>query len=369
VLGDMTMMTTWSNFARVIRDRVGRTRAEFDKFINSPEFNRVDRTFFYGFDLPQAGPSAERLLRKLESIPSGEKQNAIDHTIDWVAGLNYNQTRLLEDTIAKVLLVSSYLGTPETVFGLQSVDNSFDRYKDNNLLQMFLALEKIVDYWPTLKNFVPTDIQLVDSLKPINNALVFFTDSLGSTSDPNKNIAYKALNDIFVIAQTVLFDEQVDPSIDKGSNLKIKGLDLALGFLQNPKFVNQTYSLLRDDYRYLDLLHINSASWFKAVGINLNRIAANDRIDLTPMRDYLNFTTKSQICLNRDSECVANYHFDEPASLVKYLNHSDKLGGETNFMLATRKILVENFDQLNRMIDDLIPSLKIKEVKPPFIFN
>lgn len=369
ILGDMTAMTMWSNTARVIRDRVGRTRDDFNKFISSEAFNRVDKALLYGFDLPQAGPAAERLLKKIQVIPVGESQNAVDNTIDWIASLDYNQTRLLEDTVARMLLVSAYLGSPEMVFGKAPKDGTYDRYKENNLFQMFLALEKIIDYWPTLKGNMPTDMKLVDGLKPLNNALKFLTDSLGSTNDPDKNFAYRALNDIFIVAQTVLFDDMADPRLAKNNGTKVKGIDLAVGFLQNPKLVTLAYFLARDDYRYLDYLHANEASWFKAIGINISRVANHNRIDLTPVRDYLNFTTKNQVCLNRDSECTANYHFDEAANLVKYLNHSSKFGAETNFMIASRKLLVENFDQLNNMIDDLIPCLKIKEVKPPFIIN
>lgn len=369
VLGDMTGMTMWSNTARVIRDRVGRTRQEFDNFVNSEEFNRVDKALLYGFNLPQAGPAAERLLKKIQVVPVGENQNALNNTIDWVATLNYNETRLLEDTVARLVLISAYLGSPEFVFGKTPKDSTFDRYKENNLFQMFLALEKVIDYWPTLKGYMPADMKLVDGLKPINNALKFVTDSLASSNDPDKNTAYRALNEIFIALETVLFDDMSDPRLANNTEEKVKGIDLAVGFLQNPKLVTQAYFLARDDYRYLDLLHANQASWFKAVGVNLSRVANNNRIDLTPIRDYLNFTTKNQVCLNRDSECAANYHFDEAAGLVKYLNHSSDFGQETNFMIASKKLLVENFDQLNKMIDDLIPSLKIKEVKPPFAVN
>ncbi len=367
ILGDMTGMTMWSNSARVIRDRVGRTRAEFNNFINSEAFNRIDRALLYGFDLPSAAPAAERLLKKIQVVPVGQSQSALNHTIDWVASLNYNETRLLEVTVAKMLLVSAYLGSPEMVFG--KADESFDRYKNNNMFQMFMALEKVIDYWPTLKGYMPENMKLVDGLKPLNNALTFITDSLTSTNDPSKNLAYRALNEIFIATETSLFDEMADPRLSKNTEEKVKGIDLAVGFLQNPKFVNETYTLVRENYRYLDLLHAKDAVWFKAFGINVSRVAANTRIDLTPVREYLNFTTKSHVCLNRDSECVANYHFDEATKLVKYLNYSEKFGAETNFMIASRKLLVENFDQLNRMIDDLIPSLKIKEVKPPFRLN
>lgn len=367
VLGEMTGMTMWSNMARVIRDRVGRTRAEFEEFINSEKFNRVDKALLYGFDLAQAGPSAERLLWKLQVVPPGESQNAINNTIDWVATLDYQQTRLVEDTVARLLLVGSYLGTPEVVFGTKFKDGGDERYKDNNLLQMFLALEKLIDKYPNLKNSFPEDMKLIDAVKPINTALVFLTDSLASTNVPEKNVAYLALNDLFVVAQTVLFDELPNPELSPYISKTVKGLDLALGFMDQPENVNQAYNLIRDDYRYLDKLHTNKASWFKAVGQNVSRIANAKRVDFTSIRDYLSFTTKSSVCMNRDSNCEVNYHYDEPATLMKYLTQKSKESGDTYLMVATKKLLVENFDQLNKMIDDLIPALRIKEVKPPLI--
>lgn len=368
LLGDMTVMTMWSNTARVIRDRVGRTRAEFEKFVTSKEFIRVNNSFLYGFNLPAATPSAERLLKKLQTVSAGEKQNTLENTIDWIASLNYDQTRLVEDTISRLLLVSSYLGTPEVVFGVKSPSIDEERYKDNNLLQLFLALEKVIDYYPTLKNFMPEDMKLIDAVGPLNNALVFLTDSLGSTDIPEKNTAYLALNDAFVVLQKVMFSDLSDPRLATLNSKTVKGIDLAVGFLKNPKNVNQTYQLIRDDYRYLNILHANDASWFKSVGQNIQRVTNAARVDLTPIRDYLSFTTKSAVCLNRDSECLANYHFDEPTNVLKYLNQKGN-SGETYFMIASKKLLVENFDQLNKLIDDLLPALRIKEVKPPFRFN
>lgn len=369
LLGEMTMMTMWSNTARVIRDRVGRKEGEFEKFINSEKFNRVDRSLLLGFDLPAAGPSAERLLSKILATPNGESQNMIGQTIDWVSSLNYDQTRLLEDSVARLLLAGSYLGTPEVVFGVTPKDGSYyTRYQNNNLLQIFLALEKLVDHYPTLKNFIPADMKLVDALKPLNTALVFLTDSLASTKEPEKNIAYLVLNDVFSVLQTAVFEDLPDPRLANATRKTVKGLDLVLGFLANPKHVNQTYLIIRDDYRYLDKLHADQGNWFKVVGQNIQRVANSNRVDFTPIRDYLAFTTKNAVCMNNTSECQPNYHYDELANLIKYLNKKDK-GEDSYFVLASRKLLVENFDQLTGMIDDLIPSLRIKEVKPPFAFN
>ena len=369
VLGEMTDMTMWSNTARVIRDRVGRTRAEFDEFINSEKLNRVDNAILYGFDLDKAVPSAERLLSKLLTIPAGESQNTIDSTIDWLASLDYQQTRLVEEAGARLLLVGSYLGTPEVIFGTKFKNMSDDKYKENNLLQLFLTLEKIIDRYPLLKNYFPKDVKLIDSIKPLNTALTFLTDSLASTNDPEKNNAYLALNEIFSAVQLILFDDMEDPRIESFKSTTVKGIDLAMSFLENSKNISQIYSLIREDYNYLDKLHANDAVWFKAFGLNLGRISQSSAIDLSPIRDYLNFTTKSAICLSKDSECQTNYHFDEVATSMKYLTLKSKDSGDSYFMTATKKLLVENFDQLSSMIDDLLPALRIKEVKPPYSFN
>ncbi len=369
VLGDMTVMTMWSNTARVIRDRVGRTREEFDKFINSKEFNRVDKSLLYGFELKEATPSAERLLKKLQVVAQGEKQNALDNTIDWIASLDYNQTRLVEETVARLLLMGSYLGPADVVFGVNGASEINERFKDNNLLQVFLALEKIIDYYPTLKNFFPKEMKLIDAFEPLNNALIFLTDMLGSSNDPQKNIAYLALNDVFVVFQKALFEDLQDPRIATFNSTTVKGMDLLTAFLQNSNFVTSTYFLIHEDYKYLNNLHDNNGSWFKALGQNIMRIADAQKLDFSPVRDYLNFTSKSSLCMNSDSNCIANYHFDEVANLVKYLGKTSKDTKETYFMIASKKLLVENFDQLNNMIDDLIPALKIKSVKPPLRFN
>lgn len=365
LLGDMTMMTMWSNTARVIRDRVGRTRKEFDDFIESPALNRVNRSLLIGFDLNTATPSAERLLRKLQIVPAGEKQSLVDTTIDWVSALNYNQTRLLEDTISRLLLVGSYLGPPEIVFSKSVIQNSrFDRYKENNLYQMFLAIEKFIDHYPTLKNYLPSDMMLIEGLKPINTALVFLSESLASSNDPVKNTAYLALNDLFNALQVFLFDKLPDPSILKPQTKPApEGLELLLSFLNNPKNVNQTYLVMRDDYRYLSSLHGDRGNWFRSFGQNLKRVTESNKINLNSVREYLTFSTKNGICL-RGQACRVNYQFDELANLIKYLGKTNQ-SGETYLYSASKKILVENFDQLQAMMDDLLPSLKIKEVRTP----
>jgi hypothetical protein len=372
ILTDMTLINTWSNAARVIRDRVGRTRQQFENFIESEDFKRVDRAMLYGFDLPQASVAAEHLLKKLNTIPQNEDQTLFAHTVDWVSSLSYSETRLVEDTLARLMLVGSYLGSPEVVFKKTSLTDINPKYNTNNLFQVFLALEKIVDYWPTLKNYFPGDVRLIDAIKPINTALYFFTTKLKSESDPAKNTAYLALNDAFLVLQTTLFDKVSNPQIGKWSLTEnqntTQGLELLLETFKQTKLVKSFYSVARSDYRYLDVLHQKDGEWFSAVGQNLQRVARSTKVDLTPVRDYLSFTSRNLVCISGEVNCTVNYHYDEPASLIKFLNQKTD-SGITNFMLVNKKIFVENIDQINVMIENLLPSIKIKEYKSPLRLN
>jgi hypothetical protein len=371
ILSDMTVMTSWSNAARVIRDRIGRTREDFENFINREDFKRVDRQFLYGFDLGTASPSAEKLLNKLRTIPQGETQNPFVHTVDWISSLNYNETRLLEDTVARVLVVGSYLGTPELVFNQKGYSEKYkelsSRYAQNNLFQVFLALEKVIDYWPVLKNAFPADVKLIEVVKPVNTALYFFTEKLNATTDPQRNTAYLALNDLFMALQTTLFDQL--PNTDIRSNLaSTQGLNLILEMFKDKRLVENTYSVARTDYKFLDVFHQNNGAFFLAAGQNLKRAASTEQIDLTPFRDYLSFTTKKTVNTIGEANGPLNYHYDEPSSLIHYLN-SKTDSGISYFMLLNQKVFIENVSQISDMIDDLFPCIKIKKVKAPLALN
>ncbi len=202
----------------------------------------------------------------------------------------------------------------------------------------------------------------------MNTALYFLTNKLNSTSDPQKNTAYLALNDLFLVMQTTLFDDMKNPQIAESNPASTKGLDLVLEMLKTSALVESSYSLIRDDYRYLDVLHQNNGAWFSAVGQNLTRVAQSPKVDLTPMRDFLSFTTKNSVCTLGESACPANYHYDEPANLLKFLNKKSD-SGRSNFMLMNQKVFIENVDQISELINYLAPAISIKEVRPPLALN
>lgn len=368
ILVNMMMLTFPSNFGRVIRDRIGRTREDFESFINREDFKRVDRSLLYGFDLASTTVAAERLLNKLITIKDDKGQNVFENTVDWIASLSYDEVRLLEDTVSRLAVVGSYLGAPQIVFEQSGYENLTKRYGNNNLFQMFTVVEKLIDYWPTLKKYFPTDVKLIEVLRPVNSALYFLTLKLNSINDPNKNTTYLLLNDLFLALENILFDQLPGPQINGSVALKTQGVDFLYKMLQEPKMVEKTYSLIRADYKYLDHFHQNDGEWFLSVGQNLGRMAESSQLDFGPIRNYFEFTTKERIISHGESMGVDNYHYDEPANLIKFLLRKS-VNGQSNFELANQKMFVENINQIMQMLEDLLPCLKIKEVKPPLVFN
>ena len=370
-LGNMTMVSAWSNAARVIRDRVGRTRKEFENFINSENFKRVDRAMLYGFDINQASPAAEKLLTKLSAIPNGEKQSLFDHTVDWMSGLNYEETRLVEDTLARLMVVGSYLGPANIVFNNKAAAAKAEvisRYKDNNLFQIFMALEKLADHWPKLKTYFPEDVRLVSVIKPINTALYFLCEKLNSSNDPKTNKAYIVLNDLFALTNTTFFEDVPVNVLSQGEIKSTKGLDFVLEGLKDEKTIEKTYKVVRSDYRFLDAFYQNNGAWFFTAGQNLKRLASSDKVDLQALREYLEFSSKSMVCESGSTSCRANYHYDEVANLLRFMAKKNEVG-TSYFMLMNKKVMIENVDQISRMLDELLPCISVKDKKLPLYLN
>jgi hypothetical protein len=360
LLSNLTLINGFSNCARVVRDRVGRTREEFDAFMKREDFKRVDRALLAGFDLKNSTISAQSLINKLNTVSAGETQSLFATSVDWVAGLNYDETRLVEDTVARLLVVGSFLGTPELVFEKKN-NGDYTRYQNNNLYQMFLALEKIVDYWPNFKKYFPADVKLITVIKPINTFLYYLTDRLNSSNDPKINKTYIALNDLFYVLQTVIFDDVKDARILGNNYSTYKGLDFILAGSKSEALITETYNTIRETYNFSDIFYKNQGAFFQSFGQNVKRMTLNNRVDMSPIKEYLKYSSKNATCTTGDSKCESNYHYDEVANIIQYLNQKDE-AGNTNLSIVNKKVLIENYSELIEMIDNLIPAIHIKAI-------
>jgi hypothetical protein len=121
---------------------------------------------------------------------------------------------------------------------------------------------------------------------------------------------------------------------------------------------------MKENYRYLDHFHSDNGEWFMAVGKNIERLAIEQKLDLVPVREYLKYTTKEFGNILGLGNSEKNYHYDEIASIVKFLLLKSP-SGESNFMLANKRLLLENIDEVIQIITDIFPAIIVKDIHPP----
>jgi hypothetical protein len=62
--------------------------------------------------------------------------------------------------------------------------------------------------------------------------------------------------------------------------------------------------------------------------------------------------------------CSQNFHYDEPTNLVKYLASKNN-EGVTRLSVLNRTVFKENYSDIVELINDLLPSIKIRSATPP----
>lgn len=355
VLGEMTMINLWSNTGRLVRDRLGRTRADFDRFING-DMKRIDDAIFRGFDLNEAGDIGNRLFKKLIN-PDASGKIPMDQVIDWASGLNYDETRVAQEVLGRTLLLSTYLGSPKDVFGVDSKNQRFNSYADNNLYEILKMSEILIDNFQTLLNAFPGNYKLVDALDVANNALIFINTELKKSNNPEENLAYRVVNEAFNILQAILFDEQSEHGWYLVNDTKVKGLDLFTSYITNTKNVTKLYEMAKASYNYVNRLHDNNAESLGNLSREMSKLVEKDELNFSPLQNYLLFTTNREACLSANMACTTNSHYDELMKIVDYL--LVKEGNQYNFQKMNQKIFVENIDQVNKLFDELIPAIKV----------
>lgn len=362
VLGEMTMINLWSNTGRLVRDRLGRKREDFERFM-ATDMKRVDDAILRGFDLNEAGDIGNRLIKKLIN-PDASGKIPMDQMIDWASGLNYDETRVAQEVLGRFLLLSSYLGSPKEVFGVESKNQRFNSYADNNLYEVLKMSEILVNNFQTLLNALPGNYRLVDALDVMNNALIFINAELKKSNNPEENIAYRVVNETFNILQALIFDEHSERAWYLAGDTKVKGLDLFTSFIIKPENVIKLYELTKANYDYISRLHDNNAESLRALSKELGKLVKKNELNFSSFQDYLSFTTNREVCLSANGDCEANSHYDELMKIVDYL--LIKEGNQYKLQKMNQKIFVENFDQVNKLFDELIPAIKVYKQQPAF---
>ena len=351
LLWKMGHLSVGSHIARFIHDRLGRSRGEFEAFIERDDFKLLNKYFLKDFPL-EATQFAFRELTKTLITPDKSDRLLLNILIDKISSLSYPDLRTVENTLANLLSVSGYLGP---LSGIPELKNLYDLkyeklYVGNNIFPMLSASTNLLEYWSVVYDYWPENIKGMKLIKNINAFLKFIKTNL-SRGD---RVTYELLNDLFVVVNKVLFNE-VDGK---------KGIDFIIPLLNNERSISQLMSFLEYGIGVFQRLNYDgnllTGRRFIEIADKINFIVENKVIDLSNFREYLKLTTYKKICFDAaETECILNYHYDEPFSVIKYLIY-ERESGEKNLSVVMKTLLVEEFQALTNFSKKILSKIIVR---------
>ena len=353
ILSDLSLMASFSNLGRFIRSRIATNRKELDDFLNRKDVKKVEESLLRGFDQAKTIPAAERIINRMVIKNSKDKKSLLDLSIDWAQGLSYQDSRRVEETIAKMIAIGAYLGTPKEVYGDNSqtseIEEMNERYRNNNLYDVFITLDKIFELWPQLEKNFPQDAKLVDLFKEISPIVDFVHQELMNSSSAKSDVTYKFVNDSYIILKEMLFEVRTQTIFAKAVK-EITGIDIITSVIKSDELLAKFLQLVREHSAFIaKIQEDNGEVTLKTLSKNINLILNHPKLEASGYRLYLENTTKSQKCKLDSTSCVPNYHYDEPMKLVRYLGSKDSNG---DVRLRSISYVIFKEDKIN--IDDFI---------------
>ncbi len=370
VLYEVSKLAAFSNAGRIIQDRVGRNRKQFDDFTKSKDFHLVSSELLQGYDTEESEEVGIKLLRNLLTVKNEDGELLYGKIIDYLSGLSYAKTKFVERTFSNFLVVLSYVGSPKSLQVDKNQKTESDlyfekRYSKNSFYGFFKAINEFVLYWPIIEKSLPSrfnneSFDFIEFLKPINNFLAFFKNRISSEERLSKNVYYKFLNETFLGLNELLF-------------FKTKTHDFGINYLMGligDLDLNSKFQLgARSVYAYLSELHSESSgNTFVEIGENTKKLATDSLIIMEPWRDYFFHTTREENCFKVPVDnCKENVHFDE---LAKFLNFSltpHEKKEKTNLAVGFENIFILERKNLSEMLNNVLPHLRIVPISPAIL--
>jgi len=207
ILTEVSGMNSFSNGGRLIQDRVGRDRVEFDKFLNSYEFKIVSDELLKGYEAKESAEKGSILLKKLLKVKNESGELLHEKIVDYLSSLKYGELKYIEKVTSNLLVVLSHVGIPDVFYDrakrLTEDDKYYKRrFSKNSFFNFFKTMDMIVGSWPMIEKNLPArlngnDFNLIEFLKPVNNFLIFYKENLLKEMSPSKNKFYVFLNETY----------------------------------------------------------------------------------------------------------------------------------------------------------------------------
>ncbi len=339
-----------SNLGRWMKDRLGRTRNELQKYLKSEEFKILNANYMRGYPLRGTYYALSSILEEITKNQSGD-QSFLDDMIDYLYDRDYQEIRLIENFIGNLLFINSFIGPASEKIGLEHfINEKTDQlYSENKDFNVLIVAPLLIKKWSVLKNHWPREMNLLDLIKKVNTFMSLFKDRL-----LKKDIyAYRALNDSFMLINQIFLKNQKDSK---------KGLEILLEYLVKDDNLYKVAQLVDTFLDYIETLTlqdgVRTGERAEELGNNLLKLGEERRMDYNALRLYLERTLQAEFC--QDSHCRQNPHYDELSTLIHYLNQENSQGIKyLEVFLET--IAIKEREDLVEMLQEFLPNLEIKK--------
>ncbi len=317
ILTDLSMVNTFTNVARTLRDRIGRSDQEFKNFINGSRIKRFDELMFKNTNL-------NSIYKLVESILiTGQSNGFIDSVVKFFYNANYTEQRLLENALAKASVIATYIDD-------DSLPQKYKkRYQGLDALQIEKLIDWIVVNYDDLSNIVP----LKD--KEFLTDLNYVIDILLSKLEKGDSEILILLNELFYF-------------ITSSEDILIQNLDKILKDKKSDELkiaISAVGSLFKDLSKY----DVN-----KELPRFIKDLEQTDKINLKALQGWFAVSSAVELCYN--SKCFKNTSKREVNKIVNYLieNKSSRLYSSVNYLAQSKK------RELDKLLRKIFSSLTIQ---------
>ena len=353
ILTKISMLSGFSNLARFVRDRVGRTPDELKKNLESKKLQVLNDLLLYGMNPLTAEKDAESLLSSLV-VEDSDGNSLLGQTIDWISDLNYQDQRDFEEFAMNAAVVASFLGIGPTKLNYGLSDELYERYRDNNLQPIISILSVVSPHLSSFQNHWPNELEMMDLVRLLAKPLRFIVDQVLEGRDLVSNMAYRLINEGYLLARKML---------NESTEFSKAGSFYLANFLSNEEMKDSIMSSFKSLKSYISFLEVKNEvgqTGYSVLGENLNIVLKDQRFSLGKLKTYFLMTTKTKSCLSeQELDCKPNVHYDEPARLLIFA--SKKQGSKkTNIERLFDTLFNEYINDYSEMIDHLFPLIRIK---------
>ncbi len=320
ILGLVSMVGMFTNSARILKDRVGRSDEDFQNFLNGERLRKTDEGLFRNFRQRDHLPALEDILEFVKD------STFLDGFLTYVYEASYDQQRLWEQILFKGIYLSSYLASPEALSSLDEV--SLRRYRELSVLDYLELVKTLLESHELISS--TWDFRATDNLVSLNHFLDVTTKLL---EEDNKDIIY-ALHELAFFARANRAQ----------TNKLIKSL-----------FKEERISLFKES--------LNSGKKFLSdlssqEGLFLNifeHLEEDSTIPWSSFQELLEYNGAPKICTPRSEgyDCSRNASYGELQKILFYLtsNNGKKLDELIKYITGPQQ------SKINEIFKKIFPSI------------